>query len=233
MMRQTGILALVFGFVLGGCATGNGPKASAEPEGANAAVLRDRYLDALDQRIEGDSRAFYDELIALAHDDPDGRIGRRARVALSGGTGATWAVTAGVLASVAIPNFQKFSSRAKQAEAKSLLAGAFVAQQAYRAEFGRFCPTLAKCGLSVSVDPSSRYVLFFGPRELVGGYAMPDRANVLKQAAIFFDESNIRPMVKKDRFVLVAVSNLDADPDLDVWTIDQDNELVQVQNDLE
>lgn len=231
MMRKTGILALVFGLMLGGCATGHGPTAAVEPEGGSAAVLRDRYLDALDQRIEGDSRAFYDELIALAHDDPDGRIGRRARVALSGGTGATWVVTAGLLAAVAVPNFQKFSGRAKQAEAKSLLAGAFVAQQAYRAEFGRFSPTIEKCGLAV--DPASRYVIYFGPRELAGGGALPDRGYVLKQAAIFFDESNIRPMVKKDRFVLVAVSNLDADPDLDVWTIDQDNELVQVQNDLE
>lgn len=231
MMRRTAILALVFGFVLSGCATGNGPRAAAEPEDTSAAVLRDRYLDALDQRIEGDSRAFYDELIALAHDDPDGRIGRRARVALSGGTGASFAVTVGALAAMAIPNFQKFSARAQQAEAKSLLAGAFVAQQAYRAEFGRFCPTIAKCGLSV--DPRGRYVLFFGAREFAGGLALPDRRSVLEQTAIFFDESKVRPMVKKDRFVLVAVSNLDADPDLDVWTIDQDNELVHVQNDLD
>jgi hypothetical protein len=45
---------------------------------------QERYLRALNFRAEGDARAFYDELLALAHDTPDSRQGRRARVMLQG-----------------------------------------------------------------------------------------------------------------------------------------------------
>ncbi|MCP4503284.1 MAG: prepilin-type N-terminal cleavage/methylation domain-containing protein [Deltaproteobacteria bacterium] len=44
----------------------------------------------------------------------------------------------GVLAAIAIPNFIRFSCRAKQAEAKVNLTGLFVAEESYHAEFDQY-----------------------------------------------------------------------------------------------
>ncbi len=41
----------------------------------------------------------------------------------------------GILATVAIPNFQKFQGKAKQSEAKSQLGGVYMAQKAFFAEY--------------------------------------------------------------------------------------------------
>ena len=40
---------------------------------------KERYIDALNQRMAGDSKAYFDGMLALAHDEPDSRAGRRAR----------------------------------------------------------------------------------------------------------------------------------------------------------
>jgi type IV pilus assembly protein PilA len=44
----------------------------------------------------------------------------------------------GILSAIAIPNFMKFQCRAKQSEAKTLLAGIFTCETAYFAEYARF-----------------------------------------------------------------------------------------------
>jgi type IV pilus assembly protein PilA len=44
----------------------------------------------------------------------------------------------GILSAIAIPNFMKFQCRAKQSEAKTLLAGVFTAEIAYFGEFSKF-----------------------------------------------------------------------------------------------
>jgi prepilin-type N-terminal cleavage/methylation domain-containing protein len=44
----------------------------------------------------------------------------------------------GILASIAIPNFTKFSCRAKQSEAKGVLRGFFVAEMTYAGDWGNY-----------------------------------------------------------------------------------------------
>ncbi len=44
----------------------------------------------------------------------------------------------GILAAIALPNFIKFSCRAKQSEAKTLLKAIVVAEQSYRGEFDTY-----------------------------------------------------------------------------------------------
>jgi prepilin-type N-terminal cleavage/methylation domain-containing protein len=68
----------------------------------------------------------------------------------------------GILASIAIPNFVKFSCRAKQTEAKTNLTSIFVAEEAYRAEFDTyFAPPdeagLIDIGVQFRVSPKKRY----------------------------------------------------------------------------
>jgi type IV pilus assembly protein PilA len=50
----------------------------------------------------------------------------------------------GILASIAVPNFQKFQRRAKQTEGKGYLAGIYSAEQGFRAEWNVFTTDL-KC----------------------------------------------------------------------------------------
>lgn len=48
----------------------------------------------------------------------------------------------GILASIAVPNFQKFQRRAKQAEGKGYLAGVYTAEQGFRAEWNSYVTDL-------------------------------------------------------------------------------------------
>ena len=52
----------------------------------------------------------------------------------------------GILSAVAVPQFQKFQRKAKQSEAKALLAGAYTAQKAFRAETGSYYSNLWATG---------------------------------------------------------------------------------------
>lgn len=49
------------------------------------ATPRDRYVEAVKARAEGDNKAYYDAMVELAHEAPDTRVGRRARANLNTG----------------------------------------------------------------------------------------------------------------------------------------------------
>ncbi|MCB0348176.1 MAG: prepilin-type N-terminal cleavage/methylation domain-containing protein [Bdellovibrionales bacterium] len=55
-------------------------------------------------------------------------------------------VIIGVLAAIAIPNYQKYQRKARQAEAKSTLAAMFSSEKSYIAEYGRMNSKLAAIG---------------------------------------------------------------------------------------
>lgn len=52
----------------------------------------------------------------------------------------------GILASVAIPNFQRFQRKARQGEAKTLLSGIVTAEEALRAEWESYASDLSAAG---------------------------------------------------------------------------------------
>lgn len=52
----------------------------------------------------------------------------------------------GILASIAVPNFQKFQRRAKQSEGKGYLSGIFSAEQGFRAEWNSYVTDLQCIG---------------------------------------------------------------------------------------
>lgn len=60
----------------------------------------------------------------------------------------------GILASLAIPQFQKYQARARQSEAKIQLASVFTAEQGFAAEKGSFSACLSNIGYSV--DPAMK-----------------------------------------------------------------------------
>jgi type II secretory pathway pseudopilin PulG len=189
-----------------------------------------RYRAAIDKKLEGDAHAYYSELIALAHEEPDTRAGRRARVTLqSGGYGELGVL--GLVAAVAIANFAGFSARAQQAEAGRLLRGLASFEAHYFAKHQRYSTELPDAE-SQALAPRTYQVFLAasGPVLVPPGEPSPVAAAELTDALARF---GIVPGVTASGFVAAAVANLDGDPDLDIWVIDESKNLVHFFNDLE
>ena len=117
-------------------------------------------------------------------------------------------VAAIVISIIAKPHFERYQAKSKQVEAKSLLAAAYTSMKMGQAEFGSY--------RQEDLD------LFLGD---VGGQAQ------------FFSVSASHPKcpdcgITAEGFKLVAVGNIDDDPDEDVWTMDQDKNLENIQSDF-
>ncbi len=74
----------------------------------------------------------------------------------------------GVLATVAFPNFQRFQSKARQAEAKSSLGGYATAASAFQSEWNTFASNWAMTGFNPTGSLS--YRITSGPTGVPAGY---------------------------------------------------------------
>ncbi|MES2856243.1 MAG: prepilin-type N-terminal cleavage/methylation domain-containing protein [Bdellovibrionota bacterium] len=77
----------------------------------------------------------------------------------------------GILATIAVPNFQKFQAKAKQSEAKTALSAIYTGEKAYSAEWDRFTSCVNKAGYSA--EGTTRYLhgfvgaaAFFGANDI-------------------------------------------------------------------
>jgi type II secretory pathway pseudopilin PulG len=131
--------------------------------------------------------------------------------------GFAWLVLVGLFAAVAVPNFLKFQSRAKQSEAKVTLKAIYTAETAYFAEHGTYAPTFEAIGFRP--EEGNRYSYYLGDAAISGSAGPKERPAAAA--------------VSQKAFKAVAVGNLDADATLDVWTIDQDGDLQNSANDVE
>lgn len=174
-------------------------------------------------KLDGDQRGYYDELMRLAVEEPDTRAGRRARAAVTGGSGVLYAAAAaGIAAAVAIPSFQQYQAKATQAEAKAKLQQAYAAQMAFFAENNRYCRTFEECGLEGLSD--GNYIFLMGADVSVA----PGLDYLKYEGSSLLESMGIDPVVSQNAFVVLAVGNIDSDPDLDVWSIDEGGSLYNV-----
>ncbi len=188
----------------------------------------ERYIGAVDARYNGDAKAYYEELLLLAHEEPDSRAGRRARATLSSSSLYTQAAILGALAGTAVPNFMAFSARAKQSEAKQNLRALYTWQQVEFSDKHRYSAQMPADLLGLPL----RYTYFaeldrpsFGPDHSAQPWAVEEMRLALSRMGI-------QPFARGDGFLLVAVSNLDGDGDFDIWTIDEHGNLVHFLDDL-
>jgi type IV pilus assembly protein PilA len=193
--------------------------------------------------------------VAMAKSEGEGMsagaiIGIVAGVVLCGGI-----VVIGILAAIAIPNFQRFGCKSKQAEAKSSLSGLYVAEKSFYAEYDTYTTDLVSLGWAPDGKPIYLYGFSeAGPkssREMsaIAGYDSTRRttddprvqsANSSLQPARMTTQRG-QPLdgsmlpansgASKDHFLAAAVGNLDGDGTLDVWTIDDDRTFTNVTND--
>ena len=183
----------------------------------------------MEKRLTGDARGYYDGLLALAHEKPDSRAGRRARGMLQGGD--FWTLyAAGIAAAVAIPAFQKYQARAHQEEPRERLLSIHMSEQVHRAKTGAYCPDPATCGI-VPLS-GTHYVYFVSPGQALGGHEAGDRTHLQQMGSTMLASMGIVPHMGPDDYLVAAVGNPDGDPDLDVWTIDTAGEPYHVADDL-
>jgi len=125
----------------------------------------------------------------------------------------------GILAAIAIPNFVRFQSRAKQSEARSELRALYTASMSYQAEHD--APAARLADLDATFMSTRRYAYFVGDdaeQATVGGpYAIPPE---------------LAAQTRGPGVVAVAVGNVDSDPTLDVWSIDAHGKLTHLVDDI-
>ncbi|MBI3179489.1 MAG: DUF4190 domain-containing protein [Deltaproteobacteria bacterium] len=131
--------------------------------------------------------------------------------------GMVWTV---LLVAVAIPNFMKFSARAKQSEAKATLKSIYTAEKSTFAETAEYGATFDAIGWRP--EGGLKYSYYLG-RDV----ARADKAPVLPLPP------GVESYVGQDSFRAVAVGNIDNDSTPDVWAIDDQNMLENVINDVE
>ncbi len=199
--------------------------------GSRIASPRDHYLKALLARETGDAAAYQQALLEVATLAPDSRAGRRARATLGGSDMLTNAYVVGILAAIAIPNFMKYQTRSRQSEAKATLRALALAQQAYKAQQGRYCKSFVEC--SVTPQPNSRYLYFMSPRDVMGGDGAQETEHLFEESMRLLEARNLQPGVTKTGFVIVAIGNIDGDAALDLWSIDAEGTLENLIDDVE
>ena len=195
----------------------------------SCATPRERYIQALSKRMGGDSRAYYDGMLALAHDSPDTRAGRRARAVLQS-SDVWWSLASGgALAAFFRPGSKGQLAANARDEVRSSLRTLYLAHQACRARSGHYCsdPQLFE-GL---ISQSSHFVYFVGGRVAFGGGGSEDSQGLRLHAVITMDAMGIHPEIRDDGFLILGIGNLDADPTLDMWSIDDKGVLIHLVDD--
>jgi type II secretory pathway pseudopilin PulG len=189
-----------------------------------------RYRAAVAHKLRGDASGYFDGLLEVAHAAPTSRAGRRARATLRGGDLFTDAALLGAAAAFLSPALATYQAQSRQAEAQQGLRTIALAQSAYFAENGHYCPSFAACGLTP--PRSSRYFYFLGPDEVAGGGDSQATVEMEERAREELRQLKLTPQSGGHDFLAVAVGNADDDDSLDVWTIDAANHLVHLQDDL-
>lgn len=109
----------------------------------------------------------------------------------------------GLLASMAIPDYLKFTTRAKQVEAKSNLGAVFTAQTVYLTEYGTYSNLFTDIPWAPTGKPKYTYDLGSGQTVGAPPTVSPENADA--------------PGAKQDSFTVLAYANLDNDLTVDTW----------------
>jgi hypothetical protein len=177
-------------------------------------------------------------------------------VAACGGIGLI-----GVLVAIAVPNFLSFNCKARTSEAKVNLAGLYTAETAFHEEYGSYSTDLISVNWQPDGAPIYLYgFASAGPLPVTAelkaqlpavdpSRRATDNVHVIRGSGTgpAYDTSRMHtngsgfPLTAaalppatfagKDEFLAGAVGDDDSDPTLDIWTIDQNKNLIHVVDD--
>jgi type IV pilus assembly protein PilA len=137
----------------------------------------------------------------------------------------------GILAAIAIPNFLRFQAKSKQSEAKTNLGGIFTAEISYFGEhsfFGNFAE------IAWSPTGTARYTYVSGPFTNTGTGTFDvtpggtDNAGNTTPYAL----TVVQSARTDNSFIIGAAGNIDNDPEVDEWTINDQRSLVNQYDDV-
>lgn len=132
----------------------------------------------------------------------------------------------GILAAIAIPNFLRYQAKSRQSEAKTNLGGVFVAQTSFFGEQSTF-GSFDQIGFALA-GSSNRYTYRSGGKSPGGGVtsgtANVDLINPRGGLAASVENTvvaakNSAVGAPRPGFTATATSNLDNDPTIDEWHV--------------
>lgn len=217
-MRAAQILVLFS--ALTGCASGSAP--------LDAAKARALYVEAVDRRLGGDARGAQDLLIEVAHRAPDTRAGIKARAMLTSGDQLFGTMsTLGVLAGIAIPNFIRYQTRAKQTVARTEAERLRLVFDDHRQRTGSFV------GASETLNPPGEpYALLLGENKVLP--QGPRGQALLERARPIWQRTKSTPFVGKKAFRIFLAGDIDDDLGIDLWMLDSESaDVVHLEDDLD
>ena len=118
-------------------------------------------------------------------------------------------VIIGILAALAIPRFMKATAKSKQSEAKQILKQVYTMQRTYR----QANDTYGDAGVTAAADGE-----------------FPDIGVDIMASAIY---SYTMTTADADGFLCTATGNIDDDDVNDVWTIDNEGDLLNTTDDVQ
>jgi len=128
----------------------------------------------------------------------------------------------GILASIAIPDFMKFTGKAKQSEAKANLGGIYIAQLSYFGTTGEFAgktvdgkDAFMQIGWEIKTASTARYT-YLMDEAIIEGQNPPASPPVAIATS-------------PHGFTAIAAGNIDNDPFIDVWAI---NDAKVIRNEI-
>ena len=162
-------------------------------------------------------------------------------------------VIIGILATVGVPQYQKFQMKAKRSEAKALLGGMYTAQKAFFAEWNQYYGDFNAVGYGLDGDmgylvgftgagnngpathPSGTYknnpaTIYHGDEST--GFCNAADCTVSKSGATVTNLNTSAAVTAATTFKFGAIANLDSDSTFDRWNIDEDRKLQLVTDDM-
>jgi prepilin-type N-terminal cleavage/methylation domain-containing protein len=128
------------------------------------------------------------------------------------------------LAMIAVPNFSRFLAKAKRAEAYINLSALYAAEKAYYAEHGKYSDMLSGEG-GIGWQPSGNINYTYG---FSGAEGKNNFVGKLGATSNNLQMSR----VGADGFIAVAAGDIDGDGDVDILTVDENNNIVIAKDDL-
>jgi len=155
-----------------------------------------------------------------------------------------------IIALLSLPIIYKgtYGHRSKQSEAKTNLSAIHTAQNAYHGEFGTYGTTFTSinwepegqnrywycldgwlCVMGAHIEGLPKY-----PGDLhKEGVEGINRYKVAIDPKMIPGLEKYHPVAFHEGFTIVAFANIDGDDDIDIWTLDQEKNLVNVFNDID
>ena len=138
----------------------------------------------------------------------------------------------GILAAIAIPNFQKYQAKSRQSEAKGILSGIYTAEKAFYAEWVAYSGDFGHIGFSPEGD--LRYTSGFSAQGFVvpPNYSGPTATGDLNSFAHCTNQgtcTNVQTAADTTgfsaptatTFTAIANGDIDGDATVDQWQINQ------------